>query len=372
MNYLIHSHPGDAHSIAVACALELRGHDVLRDVGFGVSQGATFSMGTSSGSWRIGHRLGSRQQSPLNVDVVWFRRPIGVALPTELHPSDRRFAAAEWSEVVRAYGYAATKAFWVNPIQAITRAANKPTQLSLASGLGLPIPETLITNDVQELAGFIDSHHEVIFKPLHGALWEADGRKLGAYTSVIDRRHLSPAEKIHACPGIYQVRVPKAFEVRAQFFGASCFAVRIDSQSLAHGHVDWRRERSNPTLRAMPIELPAAIRRQCRELMRELDLVSGAFDFIVTPSGEWVFLEVNESGQFIFLEMWREDIPVLDAFIQFLESRCPDFMYAPGRERVRLAAIFGSDGYKARVSEDQRIHGEYRHPGVIAERARDL
>lgn len=146
------------------------------------------------------------------------------------------------------------------------------------------MPPTVITNEVATLATFIDSHVEVIFEPLHGALWQIDGKRLGAYSAVIGAEHLVPAENIQACPGIYQARIDKAYEVRAQFFGRSCFAVKIDSQALVHGEVDWRRGRANPDLSASPITTLQAL---CVALMRRLDLVSSAFDFIVTPDGDW-------------------------------------------------------------------------------------
>ena len=369
MKIHIHSHPGDSHSIAVTCALQQRSHTVYRDVGLGITEGATFRMGTSPDGWQVVHHDGL-EHLPSEFDVVWLRRPVGVTPHAGLHPSDRRFVAGEWVEIAKALRYAAADAFWVNPLQAITRATNKPTQLALASEMGLRIPETVITNDVDALGHFLDAHEQVIFKPLHGALWEVEGKKLGAYTSVITRDHLSPAGKIQACPGIYQARVDKAFEVRAQFFGASCFAVTIDSQALQNANVDWRRERGNPTLSTRPIELPETVYQQCRHLMCELDLVSGAFDFIVTPDGEWVFLEVNEAGQFIFLEMWWKDVPILDAFVQFLESRSPDFVYQPSADRIHLAEVFASPRFQEMIRHDDRVHGQYRHPGVIAEVAK--
>lgn len=300
--------------------------------------------------------------------MVWFRRPVGVNVSTAVHPSDRSFVGGEWGEIVRAFGYAAASAFWVNPIESISRANNKPTQLALALSHGATIPETLITNDVEELGDFLDQHEEVIFKPLHSALWEVGEKKFGAYTSLIGRQDISPREKIQACPGIYQVRIPKAFEVRAQFFGATCFAVRIESQALDKGTVDWRRERGNPALLAEAIALPSKVEDQCRAIMRSLGLVSGAFDFIVTPSGDWIFLEVNEAGQFMFLEMWCESIPILDAFVNFLESRSPDFVYATTSDRVRLASIFRSEAFQHSIKLDNVVHGKYRHPGIIGEK----
>lgn len=36
--------------------------------------------------------------------------------------------------------------------------------------------------------------------------------------------------------------------------------------------------------------------------MDAFNLMFGAFDFIVTPRNEWVFLEVNPNGQWLWLE----------------------------------------------------------------------
>lgn len=368
MKILIHSHPGDAHSIAGAVALGMRGHDVWRDVGFDLAHGATFELGNFDGEhWRTTHAARGQVRAAEALDVVWFRRPVRPAVAADVHAADRGFVAGEWSEVTRGFNLACGSAFWVNPLGALSRANNKPTQLAAADRLGMTIPATMITNNVDALASFLDAHDQVIFKPLHGALWEVEGKKLGAYTTVVTREHLSPPERIRACPGIFQARVEKAFEVRAQFFGRTCFAVRIDSQQLEHAQVDWRRERGSRDLSATPIELPEACAASCLELMSELGIVSGAFDFIVTPDNEWVFLEVNEAGQFIFLEMWCPQLPVLDGFVRFLESGDAAFQYQPRTDRIVLDAVFKDARFQYMLENDNEVHGSYRHPGVIAE-----
>jgi D-alanine-D-alanine ligase-like ATP-grasp enzyme len=36
--------------------------------------------------------------------------------------------------------------------------------------------------------------------------------------------------------------------------------------------------------------------------MDSFSLVYGALDFVITPDGEWVFLEINPTGQYGFIE----------------------------------------------------------------------
>jgi hypothetical protein len=45
-------------------------------------------------------------------------------------------------------------------------------------------------------------------------------------------------------------------------------------------------------------ELPAAVERRCRELVRRLGLQYAMFDLARTPDGEYVFLEANTKGMF--------------------------------------------------------------------------
>ena len=37
-------------------------------------------------------------------------------------------------------------------------------------------------------------------------------------------------------------------------------------------------------------------------MMDDFSLNFGAFDFIVTPDDEWIFLEINPNGQWLWLE----------------------------------------------------------------------
>jgi len=57
-----------------------------------------------------------------------------------------------------------------------------------------------------------------------------------------------------------------------------------------------------------------------RVLMTGLGLVFGALDFIVTPEGEQVFLEVNPSGEWGMLEKFA-DLPIAAAIAAALARR---------------------------------------------------
>ncbi|WP_331765738.1 hypothetical protein [Embleya sp. NBC_00896] len=50
-----------------------------------------------------------------------------------------------------------------------------------------------------------------------------------------------------------------------------------------------------------------------------LGLPYGAFDFVITPTGEWVVLEVNPSGQYGLVEQ-ATGLPITAAIADYLEG----------------------------------------------------
>ena len=116
-------------------------------------------------------------------------------------------------------------------------------------------------------------------------------------------------------PGIYQEIIQKAFEVRVTFFGNENIAIKIHNFK----ELDWR-SISPQSLKVSLMRLPADIETYCILLMKKLDIVFGCFDFIVTHSGEYIFLEVNEMGQFLWIEKLLPELKLLNCFCEFLLS----------------------------------------------------
>lgn len=338
LNILIHTEFDDLHALMIATALRERGHQVLRSLGHDLPlrSGIEFQFGGTSQNLLL-----HGDHTPLaldQVDVVWNRRPQTPALPTGLAEADREFV---WNQLVlaqRAMFALADNAFWVNPIPAASATNLKPLQLKLAGPAGLAIPVTLISNEPAPIRAFLRRHPTVIYKPLHGHIWREDGREWGSYTARVTLDDLPADRLLRATPGIFQAQVAKQYEVRAQFFGDSCFAVRIDSQQIEYGEFDWRMHQHHAAM-SRAITLPPAVHAACRALMRSLGLVAGGFDFIVTPDDQWVFLEVNEAGQFLFLEHGCPSLPLVDACCDFIESRDADFRYCPSTNAIGAAEL---------------------------------
>ena len=111
-----------------------------------------------------------------------------------------------------------------------------------------------------------------------------------------------------------------------------------------------------------PIALPDAIARQCRAFVQRLGLVFGCFDLIVTPAGDYVFLEINQMGQFLWVEEENNAFPMLQAFCDFLVSSSPTFRYTARPQAVTMAEI--NAAAIAIIERDRVVHVQpdrYRH-----------
>lgn len=361
---LVHSVPGDLHSLVATAALRARGHRVARSYTQGLPSRMRVSLEFGSiGADEIDGPDGRENLGAF--DVVWHRRS-NPARPIPAIPADDRFfVRRELEFLARTLKQATASAFQVNPPDAARRADLKPLQLQLARRAGLQVPETLVSNDPLRVRQFIERVGETIYKPLRPYVWKnKDGRRWATYTARVTPADVTNDALLHACPGIYQRRVAKHFEVRAQFFGDSCFAIRIDPGALPMGELDWRFGQSAAACGG-PVNLPPRVFEAARTLMRELGIVAGGFDFIVTPGGEWVFLEVNEAGQFLFVERWCPQLPVLDAFCRFLESRAAEFRYRPCDSPLRYADVCASaDSADALIATDLARWREHEAGGA--------
>ena len=107
-------------------------------------------------------------------------------------------------------------------------------------------------------------------------------------------------EALKAAPVIYQRHLEKLWDIRVTIVGESIYAAAIHSQETASARVDWRR--ADVELEHKKHVLPDDIAKACRRLMKVLNLRFGAIDFVLTPDGQYVFLEINPNGQWLWIE----------------------------------------------------------------------
>jgi D-alanine-D-alanine ligase-like ATP-grasp enzyme len=63
------------------------------------------------------------------------------------------------------------------------------------------------------------------------------------------------------------------------------------------------------------------VAQACTQLLRRLDLQFGAIDLVLTEQNEYVFLEINPSGQFAWIEDLTK-LPLMATLADLLVEKC--------------------------------------------------
>jgi len=226
------------------------------------------------------------------VRAVWWRRPQPFVLHDEVRDeSDRAFA---WGEIDAAFNglWLSIDAFWVNHPSRDEEASRKVYQLKIAEEIGLRIPRTCITSDPRAARAFVDEHTPAIYKAFGGT-----------ETAWRETRLLKPEETEHLdhvrfAPVIFQEYV-RGVDLRITAVGDAIFPAAIHVAPQGYP-VDFRMTMEHAHIEA--VTLPASLLAQLRAFMQRLGLVYGAIDMRLTPDGEYVFFEINPSGQWLFIE----------------------------------------------------------------------
>jgi hypothetical protein len=320
MATLIVTHSNDNSApLAVTRALEARGERVYRfdtdlfptQIRLALDEGGGGRLAGPEGVLELGE-----------VEAVWYRRnATGGRIPRELEPQLRAPSVEESRRLV--FGMlAALGVFQLDTLEHVRRAEHKPLQLELARALGLEVPRTLMTNDPDLVRAFAAScPGGVVTKMMSSfAVYDERGQEQVVFTTPLGERELEDLDGLELCPMTFQERVVKALELRVTVVGERVMAAAIDSQARPGAREDWRREGVALIDAWRPYTLPEPVRERVLGLMEALELNYGALDFIVTPEGRHVFLEVNPAGEFMWL-LRSPGLPIAEALADVLVGR---------------------------------------------------
>ncbi|CCQ11280.1 hypothetical protein PALB_21670 [Pseudoalteromonas luteoviolacea B = ATCC 29581] len=312
----------DIHALAVKWALEKKGHKAIIWYGNDLPDRASISIECGSDNqYVISVQNSEVELSDIDsaIDIVWLRRPSRVQLPEDIHDSDVIVAQREWKQFENSFFWGISpNADWINPMHSLYRAESKPIQLQVAKKIGFKTPITLFSNNPSKIRSFLSNLEKVVFKPFTQGLWINGEDVSTSVTTIITQESLPDDDVLCLCPGIFQELIDKKYELRVTVMGHEIYAAKIETVDLPKDQVDTR-----IVLDELPIfryELPQEIKNKCINLMQELNIVFGCFDFAVDQRGDYIFLEINQMGQFLWLEEKNKDFNLLDSFTNFIIS----------------------------------------------------
>ena len=252
------------------------------------------------------------------VTAIWHRRlNFGADLPAGLDRQLRHASLGETSAA--AHGMLSSlKCFRMDHLHHIRHAENKQLQLQVARELGLLTPRTLTTNDPVAVRAFAKScEGGMVTKMLSSFAIYEDGKELVVFTNPVKPDDLADLSGLSLCPATFQELLPKALEIRATVVGHRVMSASVDSQVSARAAHDWRRDGVRMIQDWRPYQLPNDEEEKILRLMDYFSLNYGAIDIILTPDDQHVFLELNPSGEFFWLER-TPGLPVSEAIADVL------------------------------------------------------
>lgn len=342
MSVLIISTKGDIHAVAVATLAQKLGLQTLLWTMPDVAGETHMSVKVSGQELTL--RIGGEHIDTMSITKVWNRRRVRASIPNSIHQNDREFAFREnsrfWKSV---WPSAIPHAKWIADSSTADCAEEKLRQIQMAARAGFNVPPSLFTNDESAVRDFIHENEtfgrQTIYKTFTPASWaETGGRLRVKHTTLVTPSDLENTD-LSITPGLFQTRIGKSYEVRANFFGDHVHCVRIDSQSRDKTRLDWR---SAIDMSGMIVEqsLPVDIEIMTQELLRRLELDMACLDFIVDEQGDYWFLELNQQGQFLWIEEQLPNILLLSRFTEFLYNLGYNTLTTP------MAEIFESDQFR--------------------------
>jgi MvdC family ATP-grasp ribosomal peptide maturase len=235
------------------------------------------------------------------VRAVWARKLWPPRMADDLDERYRSMCVSEAIAALEGFLDALHNARWINNLDHQRNAENKQRQLRLAARAGLRVPKTLVTNDPAAARQFFAETDQTVAKLLRPVDVSMDAAAPFVYTSRVREQDLAAVETLRHSPMVFQEFIPKAYELRVAYVAGETFTGALDAAGTSRGHTDWRLA-APEECRWQMAQLPTEVSSSVNALMSELGLVFGAVDLICTPSGEYVFLEVNPSGEWGMLE----------------------------------------------------------------------
>lgn len=242
-----------------------------------------------------------------DITAVWERRPM---LPSELFLNNReeinRHNLKEAAGFLSFLLHDVSDRFSMGHHLYDRSASFKMRQLRLAKALGMEVPATCFSNRKEDVVTFSRPFEYIMLKSIESDnVWLGDEKEYVFFGQKVQSDSLEgqPQEAFSQTVSFVQEYIEKQYELRVTVVCDKVFACKIDSQRMEEdkGKVDWR-QGYEYGLRYEPYELPDAVKAFCIKFLQDMHLNFGCFDFIVTPQDQFVFLECNPNGQWLWIE----------------------------------------------------------------------
>ena len=265
-----------------------------------------------------------------DIGVVWNRKPAPFSFKeSEMNAEELSFASQETEHALFSALYL-LECEWFNHPKYLRPSVWKGEQLKRAKAFGFTVPDTIISNNPDEIRQFYQQHKRVVYKVLSDPFmgfneWEEEtGQSVSAVpTTEVSEDMLEDFDSLSIMPNQFQAYIDKAFELRVTVIGEEVYSAHIDSQSHPETTIDCRN--FSVEIPYTAFQLPEEIKRKCVALVQSYQLNYAAIDLIVTAQNDYVFLENNPCGQYLFVENRIPELKLTRFLAQELICNCKEF-----------------------------------------------
>lgn len=254
------------------------------------------------------------------INTVWVRRPfVEVLLDENTEDTGFKIWRGEWNKTLLGFYNSIKTANWLNPLAKSYRAENKYLQMEYAKKVDFIVPAIIVSNEKERLIDFSNKNSDVVMKLMNQDFYkDSDGKFKGIYVNKVSGDNLQNFGFSEENPIVLQSYIEKSFEVRYTIVGQDHHVCKIDSQLSNIANIDWRRY-DIPNTPHNIIEPPTEIKEKVSKLLDLFGLYFGALDFIVSPTGDWYFLEINTMGQWLWIEELT-GLTISDSIVKWLNN----------------------------------------------------
>ena len=132
---------------------------------------------------------------------------------------------------------------------------------------------------------------------------------------------------------IYQEEVTKIRELRCVVMGREIVVVDLKPPTKELDILDWKAY-DYKDLIIRECEREDTLVKAIYKFMELSGLVFGSFDIAVDQAGRYVFFEINQQGQFLWIEECNPQIKLLDRMAKFLLNGGDQFVYEDNSSSV--------------------------------------
>ncbi len=296
----------DIHCDKVAMKLREMNCDIVRINTEDIPNNFQYTINQNCDDTRIDFEILDSSISINAKDIfsIWFRKPEKPILNEDFNSVALKYIETEQARFLQSlYGLLSDKK-WVNPFWANKIASQKLPNHTLASKLGLQVPKTLVTNNYNSIQDFLKlCDNQVILKSFNfGGFSMQDNTSWACFAKKVSINDLEKYKSsVKLAPVFLQEYIEKESELRVTIIGKKIFTAKIESQNNKDSIEDFRAV-SSYDLVHKEFQLPEKIENKLLAFNEFYNLEFSTFDIIVTPNQEFVFLECNPNGQWLWIE----------------------------------------------------------------------